>query len=107
MTKRAGGTEDIYKITRCPAVIGLVKSTNSHDLVLVFSERCGFSRMWEETRVSRDQQQSSLNYFQQHTQITDIMEACSFCSTACVGEEEAGKWICDLVWSYMTNLPGI
>lgn len=53
--------------------------------------------MWEETGVSRDEQQSSLNYFQQHTQITDIMEAWSFCSTACVGEEEAGKWICDLV----------
>lgn len=54
-----------------------------------------------------DQTQSSLNYFQQHTQITDIMEARSFCSTASVGEEEAGKWICDLVWSYMTIRTGI
>lgn len=71
-------------------------------LLLVLSEH---SRMWEEAGVSRDQQQSSLNYSHQHTQITDIMEARSFCSVACVGEEEeeevkeeeAGKEICALV----------
>lgn len=57
--------------------------------------------MWEETGVSRDQRQSSLNYFRQHTQITDIMAAPSFGSIACVGEEEeeeeAGKWTYSLV----------
>lgn len=65
--------------------------------------------MWEETGVSRDQQQSSLNYSRQHTQITDIMEARSFCSVACVGEEEeeAGKQIYALVWSYRTSFMGI
>lgn len=71
--------------------------------------------MWEEAGVSRDQQQSSLNYSHQHTQITDIMEARSFCSVACVGEEEeeevkeeeAGKEICALVWSYRTSFMGI
>lgn len=96
MKVSSGGTEEIHKIRGCRAIIGLVR-TNDRDLFLVFSERCGLSRMWEETRVSRDQTQSSLNYFQQHTQITDIMEARSFCSTASVGEEGAGKWICDLV----------
>lgn len=70
-------------------------TNNPRHLLLGLSEHCGLSRMWEETGVSRDQQQSSLNYFRQHTQITDIMEARSFCSVACVAEEEeeAGKWI--------------
>lgn len=92
MNQRAGGAEDIYKITHCCAVIGLVRWTNNPlHLLLGLSEHCGLSRMWEETGVSRDQQQSSLNYFRQHTQITDIMEACM-----CRRRGGGGGWKMDL-----------